>query len=207
VLRGRSGLATALFALANFSALMMSFGVNIWLPQLMRTAGYDLGPALQFQVILNVGSLLGALCGGWLADRFGGRAVATSYFLIGALSLALLIVPLSPLATMMLVFMAGATGLSNQSVLWGFIATYYKSEFRATALGVTSGIGRLGGASGPLIGGVLVGAGVGLAGNISVFAAAAVVAAAATFLVPRAIAASSAGIASPANATGVAQRP
>jgi MFS transporter, AAHS family, benzoate transport protein len=206
VLRGRAGLATALFAAANFSGLMMSFGLNIWLPQLMRNAGYDLGPALQFLVTLNIGALVGAIAGGLLADRFGGRIVATSFYLIGALSLVLLIVPLSPVMRTLLVFIAGATALSNQSVLFGYIATHYASEFRATALGVTSGIGRLGAAAGPFIGGLLVGAGVGLGGNVGVFAAAAVIAAAATFMVPRAAAPSNPRIAPLASAAGTAPR-
>src|SRR5262249_47177599 len=92
---------------------------------------------------------------------------------------------LSPGMRTMMVLIVGATALSNQSVLFGYIATHYASEFRATALGVTSGIGRLGAASGPFVGGLLVGAGAGLGGSVGFFAAAAVVAAAAAFLVPR----------------------
>jgi AAHS family benzoate transporter-like MFS transporter len=204
VIRGRMGLATALFAAANFSGLMMSFGINIWLPQLMRNAGFDLGTALQFLVSLNVGAVVGALSGGWLADRFGGRIVATSFYLIGALSLGLLIAPLSPAVRMVVVFVIGATALSNQSILFGYIATHYRTEFRATALGITSGIGRLGAAAGPFVGGLLVGAGVGLAGNVGVFAAAAVVAAAAAFLVPREAAPSNIPL---VNANVIAPRP
>ena len=38
VLRGRAGLATAMFGLANFCSLQFSFALNTWLPQLMRGA-------------------------------------------------------------------------------------------------------------------------------------------------------------------------
>jgi MFS transporter, AAHS family, benzoate transport protein len=203
VVRGRAGLATVLFAAATFGGLMMSWGLNVWLPQLMRSAGYDLGSALQLLVTLNMGAVVGAAAGGWLADRHGGRIVATSFFLIGALSLALMILPLSPLMRTLLVFIAGATALSNQSVLLGYVATYYEREFRATALGVTSGLGRLGAASGPFVGGLLVGAGVGLGGSVGFFAAAGLVAAAAAFLVPRNAAPSNVPI---ANTGGLAQR-
>ena len=203
VVRGRAGLATGLFAAANFSGLMMSWGINVWLPQLMRGAGYDLGSALQFLVTLNIGAVLGAVGGGWLADRYGARIVATGFFLIGGLSLALLTLPLSPALRMLPVFMLGATALSDQSVLLGYIATHYASEFRATALGVISGIGRLGAASGPLVGGVLVGAGVGLDGSVGFFASAAVVAAVAAFLVPRITVPSNVSI---ADASGMTQR-
>ena len=42
VLRGRSGVATALFSIANFCSLLFSFALTTWLPQLMRKSGYDL---------------------------------------------------------------------------------------------------------------------------------------------------------------------
>ena len=185
VLRGRAGIATALFAAASFFELMMSFGLSTWLPQLMRGAGHDLGSALRFLMVLQVGALIGALCGGWLGDHFGGRAVATSMLAIAATALALMAVPMSAGMTMLAVFIAGAAGLGSQTVLFGYIATHWAHESRATALGLTAGIGRLGAAAGPLVGGLLVGAGVGLGGSVTVFAAAAVIAGLAAVSVPR----------------------
>ncbi len=185
LLHGRAAAATALFAVANFCGFLLVFGLNTWLPQLMRGAGYDLGSALTFLLVLNIGSVVGGLIGAAVSDRFGGRAVATVLFVLAAALMLLLTAPHSPALTSVLVFVAGAMVVGSQSVLWGYVATHYDAEARATALGVTSGIGRLGAAAGPAIGGLLVASGVGLAGNVAVFAAAAVVGALSSVLVPR----------------------
>lgn len=68
VLQGRAALSTMLFAAANSFALLLSFALNTWLPQLMRGAGYPPGSALQFLLLLNIGSLCGGLLGGWISD-------------------------------------------------------------------------------------------------------------------------------------------
>ncbi|WP_103348877.1 MFS transporter [Amycolatopsis sp. CA-128772] len=185
LLRGRAAVATLLFAVANFCGFLLVFGLNTWLPQLMRGAGYDLGSALTFLLLLNIGSVVGGLVGAAISDRFGGRAVATALFVLAAAAMLLLTAPRSPMATSVLVFVAGAMTVGSQSVLWGYVATHYDTAARATALGVTSGIGRLGAAAGPAIGGLLVANGVGLAGNVLVFAGAALAGAVSSVLVPR----------------------
>jgi maleate isomerase len=48
VFRGRNAVAAGLFALANFCGFLLVYGLNTWLPQLMRSAGYELGSALAF---------------------------------------------------------------------------------------------------------------------------------------------------------------
>ncbi|WP_410574804.1 MFS transporter [Amycolatopsis sp. cmx-4-61] len=185
LLRDRSAVATALFSVANFCGFLLVFGLNTWLPQLMRGAGYDLGSALTFLLVLNIGSVVGGLVGAAVSDRFGGRVVATVLFVLAAAVMLLLTAPRSATLTSVLVFVAGAMVVGSQSVLWGYVATHYETEARATALGVTSGIGRLGAAAGPAIGGLLVSSGVGLAGNVAVFAAAALIGAVSSGLVPR----------------------
>ena len=184
VLQGRAALVTALFAAANFFALLLSFALNTWLPQLMRGAGYPIGSALQFLLLLDAGALAGALLGGWLADRLGGRRVVMAMFLISAVSLACLAIPMPGLAIRLLIFTTGAVAVGNQSVLFGYMASQYPQPSRATAIGATSGIGRLGAAAGPLLGGLMVKAGASLSGNVLVFAGVAVLAGISILLIP-----------------------
>ena len=185
VLRGGVATSALLFAVANFCGFLLVFGLNTWLPQLMRLAGYNLGSALGFLLALNVGGVLGGLAGSGLSDRFGARWVATVLFVVAAGSLALLAVPLPTVLVYLVVTLAGAASVGNQIVVYGYVATHYPAAVRATALGFTSGIGRLGAAAGPLLGGLLVAAGFGLGMNVSVFAAVAVLGAFAAALVPR----------------------
>ena len=185
LVKGRAAVATALFVVANFCGFLLVFGLNTWLPQLMRGAGYELGSALAFLLVLNVGAIAGGLGGSALADRYGSRWVATVLFAAAVLALALIAVPLPTVVLYLLVFVAGAATTGNQIVVYGYVAAHYPPARRATALGLSSGIGRLGAVTGPLLGGSLLAAGFGLGWNVGVFALVAVVGAVACALVPR----------------------
>jgi len=185
LVKGRAAVATALFVVANFCGFLLVFGLNTWLPQLMRGAGYELGSALAFLLVLNVGAIAGGLGGSALADRYGSRWVATVLFAAAVLALALIAVPLPTAVLYLLVFVAGAATTGNQIVVYGYVAAHYPPARRATALGLSSGIGRLGAVTGPLLGGSLLAAGFGLGWNVGVFALVAVVGAVACALVPR----------------------
>ena len=184
VLQGRAALSTVLFAAANFFALLLSFALNTWLPQLMRGAGYPIGSALQFLLLLDSGALVGALLGGWIADRVGGRKVVMAMFIIAAILLACLAIPAPALVLKLIIFATGAVAVGNQSVLFGYMAAHYPQASRATAIGATSGIGRLGAAAGPLLGGIMVKAGASLGGNVLVFAGVAVLAGISILFIP-----------------------
>jgi AAHS family benzoate transporter-like MFS transporter len=185
LLRGRAAVATLLFVVANFCGFLLVFGLNTWLPQLMRAVGYDLGSALMFLLVLNVGAVVGGLLGSALADRFGGRWIATTLFVMAVVSLGLIAVPLPAVVVYLLVFVAGAATTGNQIVVYGYVAAYYPMVNRATAVGLSSGVGRLGAVAGPVLGGALLSAGVGLGGNVTLFAAVAVLGALACAAVPR----------------------
>ena len=184
VLRGRAALSTVLFAAANSFALLLSFALNTWLPQLMRGAGYPLGSALQFLLLLNIGSLCGGLLGGWISDRVGGRKVLVGMFVIAAVSLGCLAIPGPAAVLKLLVFIAGAVACGNQSVLFSMMAAHYPQTSRATAVGVISGVACLGAAAGPLLGGLLIKAGASLSGNVLVFGGIALLAGLAIVFVP-----------------------
>ena len=197
VLRGRAILSTILFAAANFFALLLSFALNTWLPQIMRGAGYPIGSALQFLLLLDTGALVGALFGGWLADRIGGRKVVTAMFIVAAASLACLALPMPSLLIKLLIFITGAVAVGNQSVLFGFMAAHYPQASRATAIGATSGVGRLGAGAGPVLGGLLLKAGANLSGNVLVFAGVSVLAGLSILFIPPSLRAETADPSSP----------
>ena len=130
--------------------------------------------------------LRGALSGGWLADRFGGKKVAVGLFFVAAISLALLAIPAPTSITSVLVFIAGAAALGKPvGPYLGYVATNYVQESRASALGIVFGIGRLGATAGPILGGYLIAHGAGLRGNVTVFAITAILAGFCTLLVPQ----------------------
>lgn len=182
---GGQATALILFCVANFMGFLLVFGLNTWLPELMREAGYSLGSALTFQLLLNAGAIAGGYLGSALADRRGSKVVATSAFAVAAAAIAAMATT-PPTAAMALVAVAaGAGSIGTQIVVFGYVATHYPADLRATALGVSTGVGRLGAVSGPLVGGWLVGAGIEFGWAFAFFGAMAALGALACVAVPR----------------------
>lgn len=176
--------ATVSFWLASFMGLLLVYGLNTWLPQIMRQSGYSLGSALSFLLVLNAGAIIGLLVIGALSDRFGTKRIAVVAFLCAMVS----VIGLScapPLAlTYAFVALAGLGSTGTQTLVSSMVTQYYAPQMRAGALGLTLGVGRAGAISGPLIGGWIVGSSLGVSANFVVFAIAAVLGAALVALVP-----------------------
>ena len=135
--------------------------------------------------MFNVGAVAGGLAGSALADRFGPRWVATGAFAVGVVSIGLLAVPLPTVVLYLLIAVAGAASVGTQIVVFGYVAMHFSTLQRATALGVATGVGRLGAVAGPLVGGYLVASGIDLGWNFGAFAAVALLGALASVAVPR----------------------
>lgn len=184
VFQGRNGIALALFALANFCGFLLVYGLNTWLPQLMKTAGFELGSALAFLLVLNAGAIAGGIWGSALADRIGSRIVTGAAFGVATACIFLLGTGLPTAALYVLVGVAGAATIGTQIVLFGYVATHFPPTNRATAVGFSSGIGRLGAVTGPLLGGFLIASNLSLAWNFATFAAVALAGAVFAVAVP-----------------------
>lgn len=154
--RDGRAMSTMMFWVAFFCCLLMVYALGSWLPKLMSSAGYALSSSLMFLMVLNVGAIVGAVGGGWLADRFSLRSVLVSFFLLGSGSLILLGYesPMWFLYTLMGI--AGATTIGSQILLYAYVAQYYPTSIRSTGLGWASGIGRNGAIVGPMLGGTLL---------------------------------------------------
>lgn len=168
----RNGLAIRTLALwlAFFCCLLMVYALSSWLPKLMANAGYSLGSSLSFLLALNFGGMAGAILGGWLGDRYNLVKVKVAFFVAAALSISLLGVN-SPMPVLyLLIFIAGATTIGTQILLYAGAAQLYGLSVRSTGLGWASGIGRNGAIVGPLLGGALMGINLPLQLNFIAFA-------------------------------------
>ncbi|WP_432534346.1 MFS transporter [Kineococcus arenarius] len=150
---------TVLFWIGSFFGLVLVYGVSTWLPTMMRAAGYELGSAVSFLVVINVGGIVGMLVAGRLADRIGARTVAVVWFLLTAVAVGLLFLRMPLLLTYIVVFLAGAWLFSAQTLVYAAVGTTYPARSRATAVGWAAGIGRWGAVAGPWVGGLLIAAG------------------------------------------------
>ena len=154
----RDGFArsTVAFWVASFMGLLLVYGLNTWLPQIMREAGYPLGAALGLLLTLNIGAVAGLLLAGAVADRVGPRAATIGWFAVAAVFLAALSIRLPEIGLHVAVFVAGCFVFSSQVLVYAYIGRVFPAANRATALGWASGVGRLGAICGPLLGGALL---------------------------------------------------
>ena len=64
---------TVLFWIGTGMGLLLVYGLNTWLAQIMIEAGYELGSALAFLLVLNLGAIIGTPALGAVADRSARR--------------------------------------------------------------------------------------------------------------------------------------
>jgi len=177
-------LPTLLLGLMSATGLLLVYSLNTWLPELMRRAGYSTKGSIAFLLVLNGGAVLGALAGSRVADRFGPKPVVATCFLIGAVSIGLLTsnVPVGILLAFVAIVGLGTSG--TQTLIYGFVANYYRTNVRGAGVAWCAGFGRLGGVGGPLLGGFLIGAGLALDSIFYVLAVLGVLGFVLTVLVP-----------------------
>ncbi|MBU0807268.1 MAG: aromatic acid/H+ symport family MFS transporter, partial [Gammaproteobacteria bacterium] len=168
--RDGRALRTLCLWLAFFCCLLMVYALSSWLPKLMANAGYSLGSSLSFLLALNFGGMAGAILGGWLGDRFNLSKVMVGFFVAAAVSISLLGFKSPTVLLYGLIFIAGATTIGTQILLYAGAAQFYGLSIRSTGLGWASGIGRNGAIVGPLLGGALMGINLPLQLNFMAFA-------------------------------------
>ncbi len=106
------------------------------------SAGFNAKGSLSFLLVSNGGAVIGALIGSRVADRLGPKPVVASCFLIGAISIVLLTLSL-PLAVLLLFVAVVGLGTSGtQTLIYGFVANYYRTNVRGAAVSWCAGFGR-----------------------------------------------------------------
>ncbi|MGE7665925.1 MFS transporter [Ureibacillus composti] len=180
----KRALSTLMFWVAFFSCLLMVYGLNTWLPKLMIEAGYGLNSSLAFLIALQGGAIIGSLIIGPLADKHGFKKMLVPMYASGAIALSLLGFGGNEVVIFILVAIAGAATIGSQNIVQAYVSQYYPAYIRSTALGMASGIGRIGGMLGPILGGFLLTIALPLQMNFIAFAIFGLIAAIALAVVP-----------------------
>ncbi len=177
------GFSTIMFWVAFFMCLFMVYALSSWLAKLMAGAGYSLGSALTFVLVLNFGAVIGAVGGGWLADRFHIKHVLVGMYALAAVSISLLGYPVPTPVLFVLVGLAGASTIGTQIVTYAYAGQFYPTAIRSTGIGWASGVGRGGAILAPIVIGTLVGMALPLQQNFIAMAIPAIIAAVSVALI------------------------
>jgi len=176
--------ATAFFWISLFLGMLLVYGLNTWLPQIMRKNGYDLGSSLSFLAVFSLASAAGGMLLGRLADRLGARPTVALAYLVGAAAVAGLMTRNGLAVNYVLVALAGVGSISASLVLTSYLADYYPPHARATATGWALSFARIGAICGPMLGGYVGSLGLATAWSFIAFAIAGLLAAMAVVLIP-----------------------
>ncbi|MCT4476228.1 aromatic acid/H+ symport family MFS transporter [Peribacillus frigoritolerans] len=152
----KRAISTVMFWISCFSAFILIYSMNTWLPRLMMQAGYDLKSSLTFIAVMQIGAIVGTIVFGRLVDKLGFKKVLVPLFFCGAIALSLIGFTNSPFIAYGLISVIGAASVGVQNMSNAFVSQYYPTEMRSTALGSTMAFGRMGGIVAPTFVGILL---------------------------------------------------
>jgi AAHS family 4-hydroxybenzoate transporter-like MFS transporter len=150
---------TVLVWTGMFMNLMIYFFMQKWLTTILIQVGLPQQTAIIATSVGLAGGIIAALIIGPLMDRFGPYAVVAGLFVASALAVSALASVLASQAALLLTGMALLMGfcLSGGQKANNALAVYfYPTALRGTGLGWGLGVGRIGGALGPMLPGYLL---------------------------------------------------
>ncbi len=154
---------------ALFMAFAALYFMTSWIPKLATSAGLSMKLAIYSGTVFNIGAFFGIITQGYFSGKYGlKKTIGTILILTALLMLSFGFFVGSDYILLVLAFLG--FGIQGGFVgLYAVAARMYPTQFRATGVGYAMGAGRIGGIVGPLLGGVLIGAGLSMATNFIVF--------------------------------------
>jgi AAHS family 4-hydroxybenzoate transporter-like MFS transporter len=160
---------------SSFLLLFCVYGLSTWTPQLMILRGHGFVSGYAFGAVMQGMSIVGAVLGGFVADRYlGARRSVTLWCGLGVAAVLVVAFTDGALGNLLAVGAAGLFIFGGQFLLNNICAITYPVQARGTGEGLMLGVGRIGGILGPYLGGALLGA---FGGTSVLFVAVAVAAA------------------------------
>ena len=165
-----------------FSFACLYFLIS-WIPKIVTELGLSLELGIYSGTVFNIGAFFGIVTQGYFSSKFGLKKII-SLFLIVTCIIMTQIQHFFGSDWMLFIFsVLGFTIQGGFVGLYSIAARIYPTEFRTTGVGWGIGAGRLGAVLGPLVAGVLIGAGISISMNFIIFAVAALIAALITHII------------------------
>jgi MFS transporter, AAHS family, 4-hydroxybenzoate transporter len=150
---GRLKNYTFLLWTTYFLNLFVVYIISNWLPTVIADRGMSLSMAAVVVGAFQIGGTVGALGLGYLMDQGKPESVLTRAYLVGATFIALLgIVGSSPIGLAACIFLAGVCVSGSMTGVNALASGIYPTESRATGVGWSMAVGRLGAVTGSAAG-------------------------------------------------------
>ncbi|WP_076866017.1 MFS transporter [Bradyrhizobium mercantei] len=153
-------LTTILVWIAFFADYFVLFGMIVWTPTLLGHLNVTPAQASAVLAFNNIGGIIGASLAGYLIYNFGPYRTLITTFVVASVTIALTGLAAPEFApVVMLQTLSGFLAGGGHAGMVALAAMLYPTTMRSTGVGWGLGVGRLGGAGGPIVIGALVGAG------------------------------------------------
>ena len=155
--KGGRALGTMLLWTVSFMSLLAIFFLQNWLPTIAADAGLKIETAVLATTFIQVGSITCSLFVGWLMSRYGQAPVLVVLYFIGWIAITAVGYTLvQPSFLIPVCFVIGCCIAAGQNGINAIAATFYPTAMRATGVGWTQGIGRIGAILSPFIGSMMI---------------------------------------------------
>ena len=165
-----------------FSFACLYFLIS-WIPKMITEMGLSLELGIYSGTIFNVGAFFGIITQGYFSSRFGLKKIISIFLILTCILMTQIQYFLGSDLMLFVFCILGFTIQGGFVGLYAVAARIYPTEFRTTGVGWSIGAGRLGAVIGPLIGGVLIGAGLTISMNFKIFGITALVSGILTYMI------------------------
>lgn len=157
--RGGFAKRTIMLWILWFALMFGYWGLNTWLPTLLKQAGYSIYASIGYVFVMNLVWIPSGILGSFLADKVGRKKPTVVYLLLAgitsvvygwALANKLPVEVMLACGTVTILFLAGA-----YSVVFAYTPENYPTEIRGTGTGAANSLGRIGGILAPSVVGFL----------------------------------------------------
>ncbi len=137
---------------AAFFGFLTLYTLMSWVPTIAKESGLPFELATWVGIMLNIGAAMGSASVGGIGSRFGLRQTILTFMLVAfAVMQTYAFIPLTTNLIFTLVLLVGFFVQGGFNGIWPTLSRLYDTRIRATGVGYTVGIGRIGAILGPLL--------------------------------------------------------
>ncbi|MGH9686463.1 MAG: MFS transporter [Candidatus Acidiferrales bacterium] len=153
-------LGTILLWIPNFMNLLLIYFTNSWMPTLLKEAGMTTSQGVIATSVFNFGGIFACFLEGPLINAGGSFMVLIVEFLLTGVAMVGLAFFTRPFSVALAIAcVLGFLVIGTQAGLNALAAKFYPTPIRSTGVGWALGVGRVGSIVGPLVAGIMLGAG------------------------------------------------